>query len=78
MKKHQIIQAWRDENYLLSLSEAERTQLPANPVGAVEIADETLMDVAGGSHYCDKTHVFSECYQTCDSCYSGGGSLCCC
>jgi mersacidin/lichenicidin family type 2 lantibiotic len=78
MKKDEIIRAWRDEEYMLSLTDEQRASLPENPVGMVELSGDVLTTVAGGSHYCNQTHVFSECYQTCDSCYSASYRLCCC
>jgi len=45
----QIVRAWRDEDYFLSLSDAEREALPANPAGLIELADEDLRLVSGGS-----------------------------
>jgi mersacidin/lichenicidin family type 2 lantibiotic len=43
-----IIRAWKDEEYRLSLSDAERTQLPDNPAGLIELTDAQLGAVAGG------------------------------
>jgi mersacidin/lichenicidin family type 2 lantibiotic len=43
-----IIQAWKDEAYLQSLSEAEAALVPANPSGMLELTDEELALVAGG------------------------------
>jgi mersacidin/lichenicidin family type 2 lantibiotic len=43
-----IIRAWKDEEYRLSLSDAERAQLPENPAGLIELADAELDPVAGG------------------------------
>jgi mersacidin/lichenicidin family type 2 lantibiotic len=48
MKKENIIRAWKDEAYRMSLSEAERALLPASPVGAIELSDAQLRDVTGG------------------------------
>ena len=44
-----IIRAWKDPEYRLSLSEAERAQLPAYPAGLIELTDAELGTVAGGS-----------------------------
>lgn len=52
MKKRDIIRAWRDEEFRLSLSEEQRAQLPANPAGSVELADEDLLSVSGGFTSC--------------------------
>ena len=43
-----IIRAWKDDEYRLSLSEAERAQLPEHPAGLIELEDEALGAVAGG------------------------------
>jgi mersacidin/lichenicidin family type 2 lantibiotic len=45
-----IIRAWKDEEYRLSLDETERTLLPAHPAGLVELTDADLELVAGGNH----------------------------
>jgi mersacidin/lichenicidin family type 2 lantibiotic len=42
-----IIRAWKDEEYRLSLDE---TLLPAHPAGLVELTDADLEQVAGGHH----------------------------
>jgi mersacidin/lichenicidin family type 2 lantibiotic len=52
---HEIIRAWKDKNFRDTLSDEQRAQLPANPVGLVEIDDEQLIQVAGGipkTRYC--------------------------
>lgn len=43
-----IVRAWKDDEYRLSLSEAERALLPAHPAGLMELTDAELADVAGG------------------------------
>jgi mersacidin/lichenicidin family type 2 lantibiotic len=48
MRHLDIIRAWKDEEYRLSLSEAERDQLPAHPAGVIELAEEDLAGVGGG------------------------------
>jgi mersacidin/lichenicidin family type 2 lantibiotic len=48
MSKKKIIRAWKDEEYRKSLSEAERAQLPASPVGLVDLSDAELAGVVGG------------------------------
>ena len=47
MKSLDIIRAWKDEAYRLSLSAAERAQLPENPAGAVDLSDAQLEVTAG-------------------------------
>jgi mersacidin/lichenicidin family type 2 lantibiotic len=49
MSKVDIIRAWKDEDYRLSLSDSERAQLPDNPAGLVELNDSDLNDAAGGT-----------------------------
>ncbi|OLE96799.1 MAG: hypothetical protein AUG75_15995 [Cyanobacteria bacterium 13_1_20CM_4_61_6] len=49
MTKTNIIRAWKDHEYRESLSDAERAQLPSNPAGIVELSDEELGYVAGGT-----------------------------
>jgi mersacidin/lichenicidin family type 2 lantibiotic len=48
MSKQSIIRAWKDEEYRLSLTEAERALLPAHPAGAVELTAAELGAVQGG------------------------------
>ncbi len=43
-----IIRAWKDEEYRNSLSEEQRSQLPENPAGMIELSDEDLGSVVGG------------------------------
>lgn len=49
MSNVDIIRAWKDEEYRLSLSDAERAALPANPAGMIELAETELENVAGGA-----------------------------
>ncbi|HEU4511210.1 MAG TPA: mersacidin/lichenicidin family type 2 lantibiotic [Pyrinomonadaceae bacterium] len=49
MSKLDIIRAWKDEEYFSKLSESERSQLPANPVGVIELTDQDLTEVDGGT-----------------------------
>ena len=48
MSQANIIRAWKDEEYRLSLSEAERAALPANPAGLTGLTDAEMADVDGG------------------------------
>jgi mersacidin/lichenicidin family type 2 lantibiotic len=49
MTKTNIIRAWKDQDYRQSLSDAERSTLPDNPAGMVEISDLELGSVVGGT-----------------------------
>jgi mersacidin/lichenicidin family type 2 lantibiotic len=42
-----IIRAWKDEEYRMSLSAAERDQLPAHPAGLIELSDAELGRISG-------------------------------
>jgi len=43
-----IIRAWKDEAYRMSLSEKEQALLPDNPAGRLELTESELGAVAGG------------------------------
>lgn len=43
-----IIRAWKDEEYRNSLSQEQRSQLPENPAGMIELSDEDMGSVVGG------------------------------
>jgi mersacidin/lichenicidin family type 2 lantibiotic len=49
MSKLDIIRAWKDEEYFNKLSDSDRSLLPSNPVGAVELTDEDLSIAEGGT-----------------------------
>ena len=48
MSNRNVIRAWKDPAYRNSLSEAERSAMPANPAGSIELSDADLGKVAGG------------------------------
>ena len=47
MNRIDIVRAWKDEAYRLSLSEAERAALPENPAGVTELNETSLGETAG-------------------------------
>lgn len=49
MRNVDVIRAWKDEVYRNSLSARELTALPENPVGLVELSDDDLEEVDGGT-----------------------------
>jgi len=51
MKNVEVIRAWKNEEYRLSLSNAERAKMPEHPAGAVELSDAELGSVSGGKFY---------------------------
>lgn len=40
-----IIRAWKDEEYWLSLSEEQRTMVPEHPAGAIELSPAQRIEV---------------------------------
>ena len=52
-----VVRAWKDEEYRLSLSEAERASLPENPAGLLEPGETELRQVAGGAFVVPDTAV---------------------
>ncbi len=50
MKKIDIARAFRDEDYYLSLSEADRRSLPPHPAAALEVSDDQLRTTSGGTN----------------------------
>jgi mersacidin/lichenicidin family type 2 lantibiotic len=48
MSNFDIIRAWKDEDYCNSLSEEQRSQLPENPAGMIELPNEVTQTLAGG------------------------------
>jgi mersacidin/lichenicidin family type 2 lantibiotic len=67
MKKKQILEAWRNEEYYLSLSAEERAQIPEHPAGLPDVEDEVLRTITGGcgpywpSKNCDSTGICTPC-----------------
>jgi mersacidin/lichenicidin family type 2 lantibiotic len=45
----EIIQAWKDEEFRLSLSAEQQALLPDHPAGWIELADSDLEVVVGGA-----------------------------
>jgi mersacidin/lichenicidin family type 2 lantibiotic len=49
MKNVDVIRAWKNKEYRMSLSDGERAMLPANPAGAIELNDAELAAVGGAA-----------------------------
>jgi len=58
MSYEQIIHAWKNLEYRLSLSDAEGTLLPDHPAGLTELTAQDMEPVLGGGVY------YSDCYCT--------------
>lgn len=56
-----VIRAWKDEEYRSSLTEAQRTQLPENPAGLVDLTDEDITGVGGGWPWGRVLTITAEC-----------------
>jgi len=64
MKKTDIARAFRDEDYFLSLTDAERASLPAHPAAAFEVSEEALRTAFGGTNVdvsCGRTPICTFC-----------------
>lgn len=62
MKTNHVVRAWKDEDYRLGLSESERSQMPQNPAGMVELSDSDLRRVIGAADTCIcSTRVVDSC-----------------
>jgi mersacidin/lichenicidin family type 2 lantibiotic len=48
MSHPNIIRAWKDAEYRLSLSEAERALLPDHPAGLIELTEADMNQIDGG------------------------------
>lgn len=80
MKSVDVIRAWKDEAYRLSLTEEQRAALPENPAGMIELNDIDLAAVAGGmdpdlvtwqsscAGTCGWSCTTSSCSTTCSGC----------
>lgn len=63
MSNLDIIRAWKDEEYRNSLSDEQRSQLPENPAGMVELSDTDMESIAGGG-------AFSICWGKTKRCFA--------
>ena len=53
MSDFDIIRAWKDEEYRMSLTDEQRASMPMNPAGQIELSDADLGSVAGGTDQMD-------------------------
>lgn len=52
MSPLQVIRAWKDENYRLSLTQAQLTQMSAHPAGLIDLTEAELDGAYGGRPSC--------------------------
>jgi mersacidin/lichenicidin family type 2 lantibiotic len=71
---NKLVKAWKDEEYRLSLSEAERALLPENPAGSFELTDVELATVAGGGRRRGGSSSSVSCFFTANVCF--GSYIC--
>ena len=75
MSKLNVVRAWKDEEYRMSLSEAEQRMLPCNPAGLIEISDSELGAVGGGTGALNDVRS-AVCSSLFDACQSAWGGVC--
>jgi len=56
-----VVRAWKDEEYWNSLSEEQKAQLPENPAGMIELTDEEINGVVGGTGWGNYFTITAEC-----------------
>jgi mersacidin/lichenicidin family type 2 lantibiotic len=49
MTSDEIVSSWKNEDYRLSLSIDEQALLPENPAGLIELSDQELLGIDGGT-----------------------------
>jgi len=49
MSKLNIVRAWKDQEYRLTLTAEQLSQIPASPAGAIDLSDTELDYVAGAT-----------------------------
>ena len=47
LSKEEIVRAWKDKAYRLSLTPEQRAKLPKHPAGLIELTDKDLEQAAG-------------------------------
>ena len=64
MSLQELIRAWKDPEYRATLSEKQRARLPKHPAGSIELSEQELERIAGGSPTnveCHPTQGISDC-----------------
>lgn len=64
---NKTINAWKNEEYRMELSDEERAILPANPAGIVELTDEALDELVAGSLADGDLKDGSCCWSSCNA-----------
>jgi mersacidin/lichenicidin family type 2 lantibiotic len=71
-----IIRAWKDEEYRMSLSDEERSLLPDNPAGPMELSDAELDSIVGGGGNGGGRTAVIGCSVACNSVLCGSVAIC--
>jgi mersacidin/lichenicidin family type 2 lantibiotic len=61
MSQADIVRAWRDEEYRLGLTDAQRASLPAHPIGAIELPAAALNPALESAHSRDNSFCTLSC-----------------
>src|SRR5258707_6038044 len=61
MRIFDIVRAWKDAEYRQSLSAEKKGLLPEHPAGSIELADEQLSQVGGGTAYTQTLNSYPPC-----------------
>lgn len=69
MSNVDVIRAWKDPDYRLSLSDEALASVPANPAGPMELTEADLDLVSGGSTWGPKCSSCLSCADT-TSCHN--------
>jgi mersacidin/lichenicidin family type 2 lantibiotic len=68
MSNVDVVRAWKDAEYRRSLTEEQRALLPEHPAGLIELHDEEMKGVLGGTGaFCSPHthHVCNTLFGTC-------------
>jgi len=73
MSSIDIVRAWKDEAYRNSLTPEQQALIPAHPAGMVDLTDDQLVDVDGGTTLACVTLVTAaiSCSIACPSVFQG-------
>lgn len=74
MSQFDVVRAWKDEDYRMSLQASQRAQLPENPAGMIELTDAELSDVTGAMAVARPFTIFNWCPKSIVLCGTGAGT----
>jgi mersacidin/lichenicidin family type 2 lantibiotic len=68
MSNFDVVRAWKDEAFRSQLTDEQRSLLPQNPAGEMNLSDEDMESVAGGGKFCEFTNP-RDCFQSFIDCF---------